>query len=172
MYINGILQQRVHIRGHFLQIQDTIWPAFTVAFHSFSQQKRQKELLTFVFPLKRLGIDMASAIDFLHKNGVLHRDVKPDNFLVVSLSAKAQVYLFILSLNRKFLPFLIDNGENHRFWYLKACTKSLRALFAQYGHRHPCMYFLLSALFIFIFNLLFFIFFYSFSYLWHRSYWQ
>jgi tRNA A-37 threonylcarbamoyl transferase component Bud32 len=39
----------------------------------------------------KFALDMAKALDFLHTNGVLHRDIKPDNFLVISFSAKAPV---------------------------------------------------------------------------------
>ncbi len=39
----------------------------------------------------KCALDMAKAVHFLHSNGVLHRDIKPDNFLVISLSSKAPV---------------------------------------------------------------------------------
>ena len=39
----------------------------------------------------KLMLDTASAVDFLHSNGVLYRDLKPDNLLVFSVSHNAGV---------------------------------------------------------------------------------
>lgn len=46
--------------------------------------------LSVVLKLK-LAFDASSALAFLHKNGVLYRDLKPDNLLVFSVSHNASV---------------------------------------------------------------------------------
>jgi len=41
--------------------------------------------LSYLVKLK-IALDAAKAVNFLHQNKILHRDLKPDNLLVVSLS--------------------------------------------------------------------------------------
>ncbi|ELP86052.1 tyrosine kinase, putative, partial [Entamoeba invadens IP1] len=39
----------------------------------------------------KITLDSAKGLEYLHNNGILHRDVKPDNTLVVSLNKKDAV---------------------------------------------------------------------------------
>ena len=39
----------------------------------------------------KLMLDCAKGIHYLHENGILHRDIKPDNFLVISLDSNVKV---------------------------------------------------------------------------------
>jgi serine/threonine protein kinase len=50
------------------------------------KQKKMSKLLR-----AKIALDIANGMNFLHKSGILHRDLKPDNVLMVSLSLKADI---------------------------------------------------------------------------------
>lgn len=39
----------------------------------------------------KVALDVANGMNFLHQSGILHRDLKPDNVLIISLSGKADI---------------------------------------------------------------------------------
>jgi len=64
----------------------------------FSLCKRKFELKTILM----LGDQMFSRIEFLHSRHIIHRDVKPDNFLMGLETKKHQLYIIDFGLAKKF----------------------------------------------------------------------
>ena len=70
------------------------------------------EFCDYSFSLKTIlmiGLQIINRIESLHRVGYIHRDIKPDNFLIGTHSKKSRVYMIDLGLSKKFL----DTKKNH-----------------------------------------------------------
>lgn len=49
-----------------------------------------------------LGLQMIDLIKYVHSKGILHRDVKPDNFLIGTKKKASRVYIIDFGLAKRY----------------------------------------------------------------------
>lgn len=69
-----------------------------------------------------IAIQVLNRIEYLHLNGYIHRDIKPDNFLIGTSKYKSRIYMIDLGLCKNFLP----NGNHIEYRTTTNFTGSLR----------------------------------------------
>lgn len=55
-----------------------------------------------------IGIQVLNRIEAIHNSGYLHRDIKPDNFLIGTGDKKSRIYMIDLGLSKRYM----SNGDN------------------------------------------------------------
>lgn len=65
-----------------------------------------------------LAIQIISILEFIHTNGIIHRDIKPDNFMIGIKEKSHFIYLSDFGLSSKILD---ENGEHKP--NVKICRK-------------------------------------------------
>ena len=70
----------------------------------FAQRKRKLSLKSVVM----ISLQLIERIEYIHSKGILHRDIKPDNFLVGKGARANKVYLIDFGLAKRFVK---ENGH-------------------------------------------------------------
>ena len=70
-----------------------------------------------------LALQLLDRIEFIHSNNIIHRDIKPDNFLIGSGKKKNQIYIIDLGLSKK----IVNQQKKHiEYTKNKSFTGSFR----------------------------------------------
>lgn len=70
-----------------------------------------------------LADQMISSVEFAHKKGLIHRDIKPDNFVIGNYGKENQIYLIDFGLSK---PYILPDGNHIRFTDHKPLTGTAR----------------------------------------------
>ncbi|CAD8185665.1 unnamed protein product [Paramecium pentaurelia] len=70
----------------------------------FVSKKKKFSLKTVVM----IGLQFLERIEFIHSKGIIHRDIKPDNFLIGKVNKQNKIYILDFGLAKRFIK---ENGH-------------------------------------------------------------
>ena len=87
-------------RKHNTVIMDYLGPSLEDLFDFCGNKFSIKTVLM-------IGIQVLNRIEALHNSGYLHRDIKPDNFLIGTSDKKSRIYMIDLGLSKRYMKKII-----------------------------------------------------------------
>jgi len=90
------------ILQNYILIMDYLGPNLDDLFEFCSNKFSLKTVIM-------IALQILNRIEFVHKNNIIHRDIKPDNFLIGTAKKKNTIYIIDFGLSKKFCI----NKEKH-----------------------------------------------------------
>ena len=103
-------------KKHNIFIMDYLGPSLEDLFDFCNNKFSIKTVLM-------IGIQILNRIESLHKAGYIHRDIKPDNFLIGTGDRKSRIYMIDLGLSKRYInddghiAYRTDKGFTGSFRY-------------------------------------------------------